>query len=248
MTPSATAADLTAATAAITGGLPADAVLSTQTYLDLKAGVDRIADLYVPVLLAFSIFAMLAAAFLIANIVTGVILTSYRDIGVMKAVGYTPGQVSTILAGQVLAPAIVGSVVGVVLGTIASQPLIHDTALAFGLPTAFSLSAAGHRDRARRCPGDIPARGDRPRNPGRPDQRGRRDDPRWRPHPPSRRGPLAAARSRPADRTARPARGIGRSRAAGTRVDDAGGTRRRRRRRDVRRGPELVAAAGQERP
>ena len=140
VTPSATAADLTAATAAITGGMPADAVLSTQTYLDLKAGVDRIADLYVPVLLAFSIFAMLAAAFLIANIVTGVVLTSYRDIGVMKAIGYTPGQVSTILAGQVLAPAIVGSVVGVVLGTIASQPLIHDTALAFGLPTAFSLS------------------------------------------------------------------------------------------------------------
>ena len=138
--PSATAADLTAATAAITAGLPADAVLGTDTYLELKAGVDRIADLYVPVLLAFSIFAMLAAAFLIANIVTGVVLTSYRDIGVMKAVGYTPGQVTTILAGQVLAPAVVGSVVGVVLGTIASQPLIHDTALAFGLPSAFSLS------------------------------------------------------------------------------------------------------------
>ena len=131
----------TAATAAITAGLPADAVLGTDTYLDLKAGVDRIADLYVPVLLAFSIFAMLAAAFLIANIVTGVVLTSYRDIGVMKAVGYTPGQVTTILSGQVLAPAAVGSVLGVVLGTIASQPLIHDTALAFGLPSAFSLSA-----------------------------------------------------------------------------------------------------------
>ena len=39
-----------------------------------------------------------------------------------------------------LAPAVVGSLVGVVLGTIASQPLIHDTALAFGLPSAFSLS------------------------------------------------------------------------------------------------------------
>ena len=92
--PSATAADLTAAAAAITSGLPADAVRGTQTYLDLKTDVDRLADLYVPVLLAFSIFALLAAAFLIANIVSGVVLTSYRDIGVMKAVGYTPGQVS----------------------------------------------------------------------------------------------------------------------------------------------------------
>ena len=141
VTPSSTAADLTAATAAITAGVPADAVVDSTTYLDLKAGVDRLADLYVPVLLAFSVFALLAAAFLIANIVSGVILTSYRDIGVMKAVGYTPRQVSLVLAGQVLAPAVVGSVIGVVIGTIASQPVIHDTALSFGLPTAFSLSA-----------------------------------------------------------------------------------------------------------
>ena len=164
MTPSATAADLTAATAAITGGLPADAVLGTQTYLDLKAGVDRIADLYVPVLLAFSIFAMLAAAFLIANIVTGVILTSYRDIGVMKAIGYTPGQVSTILAGQVLAPAIVG------VGRRGRprdnrQPAV-DPRHGAGLRAADGVQplGAGRRDRARRRPGDLPARGDRPRD------------------------------------------------------------------------------------
>jgi putative ABC transport system permease protein len=141
VTPSQTAADLAAATASITHGLPAGAVGGSQTYLDLEVGVDRLADLYVPVLLAFSVFALLAAAFLIANIVSGVTLTSYRDIGVMKAVGYTPGQVSLVLAGQVLAPAIVGSVIGVTLGTIVSQPVIHDTAESFGLPTAFSLSA-----------------------------------------------------------------------------------------------------------
>ncbi len=140
--PSATAADLAAAAAAITHTLPSDAVRGTQTYLEVKTGVDRLADLYVPVLLAFAIFALLAAAFLIANIVSGVVLTSYRDIGVMKAVGYTPGQVSLILAGQVLAPAILGSVVGVVIGTIASQPVIHDTAESFGLPTVYALSAS----------------------------------------------------------------------------------------------------------
>ncbi len=138
--PSATAADLAAATTAITHGLPSDAVLGSQTYLKMKTDVDRVADLYVPVLLAFAIFALLAAAFLIANVVTGVVLTSYRDIGIMKAVGYTPGQVSVVLAGQVLAPAMLGSVIGVVIGTIASQPVIHDTAESFGLPTAFSLS------------------------------------------------------------------------------------------------------------
>ena len=88
--PATTAADLAAATRSPRA--PADAIVGTQTYLTQES-VDRIADLYVPVLLAFSIFALLAAAFLIANIVSGIVLTSYRDIGVMKAVGYTPGQV-----------------------------------------------------------------------------------------------------------------------------------------------------------
>ena len=220
--PSATAADLTAATAAITAGLPADAVLGTDTYLELKAGVDRIADLYVPVLLAFSVFAMLAAAFLIANIVTGVVLTSYRDIGIMKAVGYTPGQVTTILArpGARARSRRVGR-----RGRPRDdrQPAV-DPRHGPGLRAAVGVQPlrAGRRDRARRRPGDLPARGDRPRSSGRSDQRGRGDDPRRRPDPPGRRGPLAAARSRPADRTPRPARGIGRSRAAGASVDDAG--------------------------
>ncbi len=53
-------------------------------------------------------FALLAAAFTITNVVGGIVLTSYRDIGVMKAVGFTPRQVSGILVAQILAPALVG--------------------------------------------------------------------------------------------------------------------------------------------
>ena len=67
-----TAAGLSAAAAAIVGDLPPAAVVSTTTWLDIKGGVDRIAQLYVPVLLSFSIFALLAAAFTITNIVSGV--------------------------------------------------------------------------------------------------------------------------------------------------------------------------------
>ena len=66
------------------------AVTGSTTYLEAKADVDSIAQLYVPILLAFSIFALLAAGFTIANVVSGIVLTSYRDIGVMKAVGFTP--------------------------------------------------------------------------------------------------------------------------------------------------------------
>src|SRR5258706_8040354 len=138
--PAATDADLTAARSAITATLPAGAVVRSTTYLELKAGVDRLADLYVPVLLAFSVFALLAAAFTIANVVSGIVLTSYREIGVMKAIGFTPAQVSTILLVQLLAPVVVGSVAGVVAGTIGSAPILADTSQSFGLPARFMPS------------------------------------------------------------------------------------------------------------
>jgi putative ABC transport system permease protein len=139
--PSASAADLAAAVAEITADLPANAVASTLSYLDTRSSTEDTAQLYVPVLLAFAIFALAAAAFTIANVVSGVVLTSYRDIGVMKAVGFTPGQVTTILLAQILLPVIVGTIAGVATGTLASQPTIEATAQSFGLPGVFTPSS-----------------------------------------------------------------------------------------------------------
>lgn len=139
--PSATDADMAAALTSVTAGLPDGAVSNSQTYLAQKESVDRTASLFVPILLAFSVFALLAAAFIIANVVSGIVLTSYRDIGVMKAVGFTPLQVTGILLAQILVPVAVGAVLGVAIGTVASQPILADTARSFGLPAAVTLSA-----------------------------------------------------------------------------------------------------------
>ena len=138
--PSSTAADLAAAVGRITSSLPADAVVTSTTYLETKADVNTIAQLYVPILLAFAVFALLAAAFTIANVVSGIVLTGYRDIGVMKAVGFTPVQVTTILVAQILVPVTIGAVAGVIVGTVVSQPVVEHTAQSFGLPAAFTLS------------------------------------------------------------------------------------------------------------
>ena len=59
----------------------------------------------------------------------------------MKAIGFTPGQVSWTLLVQILVPVALGAVIGVAIGSVLSQPVIADTARSFGLPTAFSLSA-----------------------------------------------------------------------------------------------------------
>lgn len=138
--PSATESDLRAAVATITAPLDVDAVGDVRTYLEVKAGVDQLADLYVPILLAFSIFALLAAAFTIANVVSGVVLTSYQAIGVMKAIGYTPTQITAILLAQILVPVVVGVVAGVMVGSVASMPVIERTAASFGLPAAATVS------------------------------------------------------------------------------------------------------------
>jgi putative ABC transport system permease protein len=138
--PAATAADLTAALGRITNGVSTDDVVSSTTYLQTKADVESTAQLYVPVLLAFSIFALLAAAFTIANVVGGIVLTSYRDIGVMKAVGFTPAQVTAILLTQILVPVAIGTLLGVIAGVVASQPLVARTAQSFGLPGAVAVS------------------------------------------------------------------------------------------------------------
>ncbi|HEY4227068.1 MAG TPA: FtsX-like permease family protein [Candidatus Limnocylindrales bacterium] len=140
VSPAATAGDLAAALNTITQGMPANAVLTASNYLATQTSVNRLADLYVPVLLAFSIFALLAAAFTIANVVGGIVLTSFREIGVMKAIGFTPAQVSWSLVAQVVLPAVLGTVAGVVAGTIASAPIIQQTAQSFGLPAGFTLS------------------------------------------------------------------------------------------------------------
>jgi len=139
VSPATTASDLGTATAAITASVPADAVNGVVTYLSLQRDVDRTAAVFIPILLAFSIFGLLAAAFLIANAVSGIVLASYRQIGIMKAVGYTPRGVTAILLGEILLPAAVATGAGVGAGTVASLPILGQTAGSFGLPQATSL-------------------------------------------------------------------------------------------------------------
>lgn len=138
--PAATTADLGSAVTAITAGLPTGAVARVVTYQSLQQDVDRTAAVFIPILLAFSIFGILAGAFLIANAVSGIVLASYRQIGVMKAVGYTPAGITATILAEIGLPATAGIVLGVIAGTAASLPVLDQAARSFGLPGASSLS------------------------------------------------------------------------------------------------------------
>jgi putative ABC transport system permease protein len=136
----ATNQDVVSAANSISAGLPQGAVVDTSNYLDAKLGADRTTAVMIPFLLAFSIFALLASALIIANLVSGAVIAGTRDIGIMKSVGFTPAQVVGVLAGQMLLPAMVGCILGVPIGILASQPFLSDTAHAFGLPRTFGVA------------------------------------------------------------------------------------------------------------
>jgi putative ABC transport system permease protein len=135
-----TAADLRAGLAQIQRALPAGALGFTRSYLDIRDNFNVTNSLILTFLLAFSVFALGAAALIIANIVTGVVIAGYREIGIMKSIGYTPMQVLQVLVGQMLVPALAGTAIGIPLGVLLAGPMLSQSADAVGLPAPSALS------------------------------------------------------------------------------------------------------------
>jgi putative ABC transport system permease protein len=135
-----TSRDIAAAIDSITSSVPENAVLGTSNYLDAKLNADRTTAVMIPFLLAFSASALVASALIIANLVGGAVIAGTREIGIMKSVGFTPGQVVATFAGQMLIPAAVGCLIGLPAGVVLSQPFLDDTAHAFGLPRTFGFA------------------------------------------------------------------------------------------------------------
>ena len=134
-----TPAQINAAAKQVTGGMPTTAVVDVSNWLDAKRGADTTTAVMIPFLLAFSVFALVAAAMIIGNVVSGAVIAGYREIGIMKSVGFTPAQVVSTLAIQMLVPAAAGAVVGIAGGVAASRPFLDQTAAAFDLPPEAGL-------------------------------------------------------------------------------------------------------------
>lgn len=136
----ATAADIDAAARAIAATVPKGSVIESQNYLNLRSSATTTTAVMIPFLLAFSAFALVASALIIGNVVSGAVIAGYREIGVMKAIGFTPGQVVGVLVAQMTAPALLGCFVGIPIGIVASQPFLSDVANAFNLPQTFAIA------------------------------------------------------------------------------------------------------------
>jgi putative ABC transport system permease protein len=114
--------------------LPPGSVTLSVSYLLIRSVFNVPNQVLTGVLSAFSILALAATAAIVANLVTGIVISSYREIGIMKAVGFTPQRVVRRLHSD---PHPRGSCVrrqGIPAGTILSQPLLANSSQAWASP------------------------------------------------------------------------------------------------------------------
>ena len=129
----ATSADLNADMAAVAKALPAGTVTGSESYLAVKTlEAGNIAP-FVPFLFAFGLIGMVMSVMIVTNVVSGAVVAGHRRIGILKSIGFTPGQVLAAYTGQVSVPALVGCVGGVVLGNVIAVPVLAQTASAYGV-------------------------------------------------------------------------------------------------------------------
>jgi putative ABC transport system permease protein len=161
-----TAAQISADLAELRHALPAGAIASSQSWLpDLQMSSQQ--NVNTAFVLAFAVLALVLAVLIVANVVSAAVIASYRRIGVLKSVGFTPAQVTTTYLAQIGLPALAGVVAGTALGNWEVLPVIGlyeiqgahvhvplwiNLAVPLGLLTLTGLAAAIPAVRAGRMP------------------------------------------------------------------------------------------------
>ncbi len=135
-----TSDQLQAALDRLKASLPPGSIGGSQNYILIRSVFNITNQILTSVLVAFSVFALAATVAIVATLVTGIVISAYREIGIMKAIGFTPNQVVGVFALQIIIPALAACLVGIPVGTLASQPLLANSSHALGLAYVPSFS------------------------------------------------------------------------------------------------------------
>ena len=127
------AAAVTAGATAVRGALPAGAVTGTATYLAAKLGETSRIGPFVPFLVAFGCIGLAMSLLIVGNVVSGAVVAGYRRIGILKSIGFAPGQVMAAYTGQMAVPAVIGCLGGLAVGNVLATALLRRTANAYGV-------------------------------------------------------------------------------------------------------------------
>jgi len=129
------AAALHADVRAVARSLPGGTIVATQSYLAVRQQQDTGIAPIVPFVVAFGIIGLVLSVLIVVNVVSGAVVAGYRRIGVLKSIGFTPGQVVATYAGQITLPALIGCAAGVVVGNVLAIPVLSQTASVYQVGT-----------------------------------------------------------------------------------------------------------------
>ena len=104
----------------ISQAIPGVSVTSSDSFLEVMGGVSRISDQFS---LVVSLVALGGAIFLIIKTMLGNLVERSREIGILKAVGWTGGDVQKQLMGEVFLQSLLGGVAGILVGYLISYCL-----------------------------------------------------------------------------------------------------------------------------
>ncbi|MBN1890876.1 MAG: FtsX-like permease family protein [Thermoflexales bacterium] len=97
-----------------------DAIENHSDWRDVKSSAVFGAELNLIFLGAFSFFAILATILLITTSISAIVLSQFKQIGLLKAVGFTQAQILALYTGQYLILGLIGSPLGLLLGIVLS--------------------------------------------------------------------------------------------------------------------------------
>jgi len=127
-TSSATTSDITADIGAVKAALPQHAVLGTVSYLSVRQSEQSSVAPWVPFIVAFGVIALVISVLIVVNVVGGAVVAGTSRIGVLKSIGFTPGQVVGCYVLLVTVPAVIGAIAGVVCGNLLAAPIYAQNA------------------------------------------------------------------------------------------------------------------------
>ncbi|MBS2551779.1 ABC transporter permease [Catenulispora sp. NL8] len=112
---------------AVAAAAPAGSVEGAQSYLTARTQATGNAKSFVPFLIVFGVLGLFLSVLIIAIVVSGAVVSGIRRIGILKSLGFTPGQVARAYAAQALIPATIGVVGGTVFGNLLAVPVLKGT-------------------------------------------------------------------------------------------------------------------------
>jgi putative ABC transport system permease protein len=120
-----TASQVSADLASIKAALPAGAVHSWVSWLSANSLIAAAQGINTPFVVAFAVIALVLAVLITASVVAAAVIASYRRIGVLKSIGFTPAQVTATYLIQIGLPALAGVIAGTALGDWRVLPLVN---------------------------------------------------------------------------------------------------------------------------